>query len=99
MDFTSLPVGAWAALGSILSTLLLAFIQKRLVSKRDDIDWRKDYREEIKELNDRLDKAEGEVNTWRDRYYHNEEEIQTLRAFIIVNHLDPPPRVPLPPRP
>lgn len=89
----------FALIGTIFGGVGLKIVEKFLNKNVERVSERKDYRDEIKELRERLDKVESEVDTWRERYYHNEEEIQTLRAFMIGMGIDPPVRVPLPPRP
>ena len=95
----AVPPAYLALIGTIFGGVGLKIIEKMLNRDNDYREDKKDYRDEIKELRDRLDKVEAEVDEWRERYYHNEEEIHTLRAFIIGMGSEPPERKALPPKP
>lgn len=100
MEFLKdIPPSLYALIGTIVGGVGLKLIEHWLNRDVQVIAERRDYRDEITELRDRLDKVEAEVDEWRDRYYHNEEEIHTLRAFIIGMGKEPPARNPLPPKP
>lgn len=80
---TTVPAGVWALVGTLVGSVGLKITEKwlnRNVDKRED---RRDFRVEIKELLDRMDKLEEEVTTWKDKYYRGQEEILTLKAMII----------------
>lgn len=79
----AIPEGWWIAIGTFIGGLILKGYDKWL--NRDDTkrSQAKDYREQIKELQDRLDKVEDEVTTWRTRYYDEQAKVATLTSELI----------------
>lgn len=94
----SIPAGLYALIGTIFGGVGLKVIERWLNRHTVVIDERKDYRDEIADLRQRLDKVEEEVDEWRERYYANEDYINILRAYMYGKGLEPPPRKPLPPK-
>lgn len=86
----SIPPGLWALIGTIIGTVGLKLLEKWLnkhVEVRDD---RRDYREEIRDLNERLDKEEVQSDEWRQKFYKSQEEVVRLRALLITHGIEPP---------
>lgn len=79
-------------IGTIFGGAGLKAVEKYLNRDIEAINERKDYRDEIRELRDRLDKVEAEVDEWKAKYFHNEEEIVRLRATLIQQGIEVPPR-------
>lgn len=72
-----------AAIFTLVGGVALKFIEKFLSRDKAHADTRKEFREEWKELLDRVDKLEAEIDEWRGKYYRGQEEILTLKAMII----------------
>jgi len=80
-----------AAIVTIIGGILMKVAEKWLtknVERRTD---RKDYRDEIKELHERIDVLEAEIDQWRIRYYQEQETVAGLRVALINAGITPPP--------
>lgn len=84
----------WALVGSLFGGVGLELIKKWLTHNTEIRATYQSYRDEIKDLNERLDKVEAEVDAWRDRHYHNEEYIMILKACLVGAGITPPDRPP-----
>lgn len=74
---------ALAAVCTAFGGVLLKLLEWFLSRNHRKNDTRKEFREEWKELLDRVDKLEEEIDEWRGKYYRGQEEILTLKAMII----------------
>lgn len=74
---------------TIAGGIALKLVEKWLSRGAEKIDLKKDYREEIKDLSDRLDKEEEETVVWRQKYFTAEEDNHRLRVKMIKGGLDP----------
>ena len=92
--FSAIPVELWVVILSGIGALALKAIEKFLNRNADARADKQDYREEIKELQDRLDKVEDEVTNWRTMYYSAQVRISVLEREIIKLGGDIPPDVP-----
>lgn len=79
----SIPPAVWALLGALFGGVGLKIVEKFLNRSVEARATRQDYRLEIKELQDRLDKVESEVDTWRQRFYEAEVKIARLKIQVI----------------
>lgn len=100
----NVPPGWLALCGTVIGTLGLKLLEKRLNKGKEQIDVRKDFREEITQLRDannqcqvRLDKVEEEVTFWRNRFYEEQEENSVLRVMLINKGIEPPAKRVIPP--
>jgi predicted nuclease with TOPRIM domain len=92
MEFLAMSPTTWTFLGTIFGGVGLKLVEKWLNRNTEKLNQHKDYRQQINELYERLDKVEAEVDLWREKYYRNEEEITKLRATLIANGFEPPDR-------
>lgn len=75
--------GFLALLGTLFGGAGLKVVEKWLHRDIDDRSARKDFREEVNDLNGRIDKLEDEVTQWRTLYYHEQEQVALLRVMVI----------------
>jgi hypothetical protein len=83
-----------AAIFTALGAILLRVTEKVLGAKAERQSEVKDYRDNIKELQERLDKVEEEVTLWRNRYYASQVDITRLTQALIKAGIDVPPSDP-----
>lgn len=85
------------ALFAIIGGILLKVIEKRISSPSDNANinfaLRKELREELDAVLERVDKLQEEVNAWRDKYYEQVQldadlrlEIATLKEQLLTKH-------------
>lgn len=72
-----------AGIFTIIGGIALKMVEKWLSKSTAKINQRKDYREEIKELSERLDKEEADVSLWRKKFFESEEQNHKLRMTMI----------------
>lgn len=72
-----------AMLGTVCGGVGLKISEKWLNHAKDKRDDRKEFREEIKELQDRLDNVEDDLAEWRGKYYAAQEQILILKAMMV----------------
>jgi hypothetical protein len=90
-DFiNSVPAAMWVVLNTIIGTLLLKGLEKYLNRNVDRREVSRDYRAEIKELQDRLDALDDELEKARKKSFALEEDVAKLRRFIIEQGHTPP---------
>lgn len=79
----SIPAGLWAVIGSMVGGIGLKVVERVLNRSATIRDERLDYRTEIKELQDRLDKVDAELDSWKSKYWASQEEISRLKHALI----------------
>ena len=72
--------------GTLFGGVGLKVVEKWLNKSADNRSDRQEFRSEIKDLNDRIDRLEQEVDDWRVRFYKMQEQNAQLRLFIIKTH-------------
>ena len=76
------------AIFAILGGVILKVIEKKVSSPTDDINTnfalRKELREELDAVLERVDKLQEEVNTWRENYYEQIKLNSDLRIEIAI---------------
>jgi hypothetical protein len=76
------------AIFAILGGVILKVIEMKVSSPTDDINTnfalRKELREELDAVLERVDKLQEEVNTWREKYYEQVKLNADLRVEIAV---------------
>lgn len=82
---------AFAAVCTVIGAVALKFVERWLGKSAESRADRADYREEIKSLNERIDKLEGDLRQVRNDYYSTLEHNAHLRTTLIKNGLTPPP--------
>ena len=94
--FTGIPAAWVAVIGAAVGGTILKLVEKWLNASNERISEKKDYREEIRELQTRLDKVEADYEAMRNKYYEGQEQIMLLKAMLVGAGLDPnkmdPPR-------
>lgn len=83
---------AVATVFTILGGILLKVVESWLHKNQEYIASKKDYREEIAELRERVDSLEAEIERWRKVSHHLEEELTKARVQLVKLGVDPPPR-------
>lgn len=78
-QIAQLPAGLWTLLGMLI-TGAIGWVHGNRGHDRED---RSDYREELRNLKERLDKVEREVMEWRRRYYREQEYAIRLRLQLL----------------
>lgn len=89
----ALLAGIFTLIGGVALKILESFLNK----KSENREVRKDLLDEVKNLNNRLDKVEGEVTFWRGRFYEEQEDNALLRIMMIQGGLTPPHKIVVPP--
>ena len=89
---SAIPAPFYVLIGTLFGGVMLKIVEGWYNRHHVVIDEKKDYRDEIKDLRDRLDKVEAEVDEWRSRYYANEHYINILRSLLLGSGVDPPER-------
>ena len=79
-----------AGICTIIGGILLKVVEKWLSKQAEQRNQRKDYREEIKELNERIDALEEDITQWRNRAFTAEEQVALLRIMLIKHGAEPP---------
>lgn len=92
IDFLVANPAVLAAVCTLIGGVVLKVLEKTLGRHAEQRTDRQDYRSEIKELNERVDKCEEEIRLWRNRYYAEQEEVALLRTVLINNNITPPVR-------
>lgn len=88
--FAAIPPGMWAVIGSIFGGIGLKVAERWLNRSAAFREEKQDYRAEIKELQDRLDKIEGDLDTWKSKYWASQEEVARLRQALIRAGIEVP---------
>lgn len=78
-----IPAGLYALVGTLFGGIGLRVLEKWLNKSKDKQEVRRDLNQEIKDLQERLDKVEDEVSEWRKRAYDAEEQVALLRIMVI----------------
>lgn len=78
-----------AAFFTLIGGISLKMVEKWLGKDANKVMLNQDYREEINELNERLDKEEESTEMWRQKYFTAEEDNHRLRVEMIKNGLNP----------
>jgi len=86
-----------ALAGTVFGGVGLKTLEKWLARGAEKREAGRDYRGEINELVDRMNKVEEEVGFWRNRFYEEQEHNHVLRIAMIQGGLTPPPLVARPP--
>lgn len=87
----SIPPGLWALAGTVVGGVGLKLLEQHLARTQGVREDRRDFRSEISELVTRVDQLEHEVETWRTRYFEQQENVAILRRAIIDLGGTPPP--------
>lgn len=85
VDFLVTNPPVLAAVFTLIGGIALKLLEKFLARNTAKSSTRKEFREEWKELLERVDKLEAEVDSWRDKYYRAQEEILTLKREMIIH--------------
>lgn len=81
---------AWIALiGTIFGGLGLKLTEKWLGRHTDAIPIRSQLWQEVKDLNERIDKLEEQILFWRGRYYEEQERNAVLRIQLVQHGIAP----------
>lgn len=72
-----------AAASTILGGIALKMVENWLGKRIEQRNDRKDYREEIRELHERIDELEEDLSQWRTRAFTAEEQVALLRIVVI----------------
>lgn len=89
--------GFIALMGTLFGGAGLKVIEKFMSRTAEKREVGRDYRGEIGELVNRMDKLEEEVTFWRRRFYEEQEANALLRIAMIQGGLTPPTQVAMPP--
>lgn len=84
---TGVQITIWTAVGAVALKAAEHYFDKHTETVND----RKDYREEIKELRERVDKLEKDVEDWRTKFYAEQERVASLRNQMIKSNVIPDP--------
>jgi hypothetical protein len=90
VNLSAVPAGVWGVLGTLLGAYAVYLTQRRLKVMDEPQSKSRDYRAEIDELVERLDRLENEVTFWRSRFYTEQEANARLRILLIQNNIVPP---------
>ena len=75
----TIMAGTFTIVGGVLLKVLEKYLGKQAEARNE----RKDYREEIRELNERIDALEEDITQWRKRAFAAEERVALLRIMVI----------------
>ena len=82
---------AWIALiGTLFGGIGLKVAEKWLNRNSDNRSDRKDYRETVNELHERIDRMQDDIDELRRNLYASQEEAALLRVYIIEKGLPLP---------
>lgn len=84
-----IPGGLWAFLSAIVILILTKSFEGILKRQSEIRSDRQDYREEIKDLQGRLDSVEEQLRLWRDRYYAEQTRAEGYRVQLVRNGITP----------
>lgn len=90
IDWLMANPAAFAALCTVIGGIALKVIERWLGKTAETRADRADYRDEIRSLNERIDKLENDLLLVRTNYYTSLEENSLLRTILIKNGLTPP---------
>lgn len=91
-SLSSVPVGAWALIGTLFGGAGLKVVEKWLSKSSDNQNFAKGIRDElrgeIKELRDEIDELRKESDKWRVLYFDVQDEYLQFRT-ILSTKVDP----------
>jgi uncharacterized coiled-coil DUF342 family protein len=76
--------------GTLFGGIALEFTKRWLAKGSEAREDRKDYRDEIKSLNERIDKLEDDNDEWRAKFWKSQEEITSLKKALLLAGIDVP---------
>lgn len=81
---------AWIALiGTVCGGVGLKVVEHWLTRNQRTLNTRRDLREELTELANRIDQLEDEITQWRTRYYQEQEKVAVLRVQLVNAGMTP----------